>query len=111
MLGMNRKNGKEKGGLEHLKQSIIDILTTPLGSRVMRRNYGSRLHELIDAPLNQQTVAAFYAAVADALVLWEPRFRLQQVSLKRLTQGTARLELKGVYLPEQQIITLEGIEV
>ncbi|MGI0119445.1 GPW/gp25 family protein [Zooshikella sp. RANM57] len=111
MLGMNRYTGKEIGGLEHLKQSIIDILTTPLGSRVMRRNYGCRLHDFIDAPLNQQTIAAFYAAVADALVLWEPRFRLQQITLKRLTQGTASFELKGIYLPEQQVITLKGIEV
>ena len=111
MLGMNRNTGKEIGGVEHLRQSIVDILTTPLGSRVMRRNYGSRLHELIDAPLNQQTIAAFYAAVADALILWEPRLRLQQVTLKSLTMGTAKFELKGLYLPEQQVITLEGIEV
>ncbi|WP_342455206.1 GPW/gp25 family protein [Spartinivicinus poritis] len=111
MIGMNRKTGKEKGGLEHLKQSIVDILTTPLGSRVMRRSYGSRLHELIDSPLNQQTIAAFYAAVADALVLWEPRFRLQQVSLKSLTNNKALFELKGIYLPEQQVVTLEGIEI
>ncbi len=39
MRGMNANTGKELEGIEHLKQSIIDILTTPIGSRVMRRDY------------------------------------------------------------------------
>ncbi len=53
MRGMSNKTGKELEGIEHLKQSIIDILTTPIGSRIMRREYGSRLFELIDRPINR----------------------------------------------------------
>ena len=53
MRGMSATSGKELEGLDHLKQSIIDILTTPIGSRVMRRNYGSRLFELVDKPINR----------------------------------------------------------
>lgn len=48
MIGMNAKTGKALGGVEHLKQSIRDIVTTPLGSRVMRRDYGCGLYELVD---------------------------------------------------------------
>jgi phage baseplate assembly protein W len=33
-----------------LRQSIADILSTPVGSRVMRRAHGSRLHELAHLP-------------------------------------------------------------
>ena len=55
-MGMNAETGRELTGLEHLKQSIADILNTPIGSRVMRRDYGSRLFELIDAPINRSTV-------------------------------------------------------
>ncbi len=40
MKGMDAKTGKVLEGLEHLKQSIIDILTTPVSSRIMRRDYG-----------------------------------------------------------------------
>lgn len=31
-----------------IEKSVARILGTPLGSRVMRPNFGSRLHELID---------------------------------------------------------------
>ena len=51
-MGMNVLNGRSLTGLDHLKQSIADILNTPIGSRVMRRDYGSKLFSLIDAPLH-----------------------------------------------------------
>ncbi|MGL4827152.1 MAG: GPW/gp25 family protein, partial [Vibrionaceae bacterium] len=47
---MNRFTGYSISELQHIKQSIQDILTTPLGSRVMRRDYGSAIFELIDQP-------------------------------------------------------------
>jgi len=31
-MGMNAETGRELKGLEHLKQSIADILNTPIGS-------------------------------------------------------------------------------
>ena len=34
---MNRTTGTAISGLEHLRQSVGDILSTPIGSRVMRR--------------------------------------------------------------------------
>lgn len=64
---MNAQTGKPLEGIEHLKQSVRDILTTPIGSRVMRRDYGSRLFELIDNPTNPETVAEIIAASAEAL--------------------------------------------
>ena len=48
MIGMNAKTGKALSGVDHLKQSIQDIVTTPLGSRVMRRDYGCGLFDLLD---------------------------------------------------------------
>ncbi|KPN28874.1 baseplate wedge subunit [Halolamina pelagica] len=43
MPGVDRTNGQRLEGLAHIRQSVADILTTPLGSRVMRRDYGSLL--------------------------------------------------------------------
>ncbi|KVE36755.1 GPW/gp25 family protein, partial [Burkholderia sp. TSV86] len=79
MDGTSASDGKPRAGIAHLRQSIIDILTTPVGSRVMRRDYGSRLYQLVDAPLNAETIVDLYAATAEALAAWEPRFRLTQV--------------------------------
>ncbi|QSH40927.1 GPW/gp25 family protein [Lentisphaerota bacterium ZTH] len=110
MTGIDKATGKALSGLAHLKQSINDILTTPLGSRVMRRDYGSRLFQLIDAPLNSETLVEIYAATAEALLKWEPRFKLHSVKASRV-QATGRVEiiLTGEYLPEGKSITLEGI--
>ncbi|MBU2714485.1 GPW/gp25 family protein, partial [Zooshikella sp. WH53] len=80
MQGINNNTGKSLSGIEHLKQSITDILTTRIGTRVMRRDYGSRLPELIDEPLNGALRLELIAATAEALTRWEPRFKLTKVT-------------------------------
>ncbi|WP_349616223.1 GPW/gp25 family protein [Azotobacter salinestris] len=96
MTGMSRSTGQAIGDLEHLRQSIADILTTPLGTRLMRRDYGSLIPELIDQPLNGATVTRLYAATATALIRWEPRLRLSRVQLSLgSAPGSAFLDLEG----------------
>lgn len=111
MNGINNTTGKVLSGIAHLKQSITDILTTPIGSRVMRREYGSRLFELIDAPLNASTIIDYYAAVAEALKRWEPRFALESVKIVEsdFSTGIIELLLVGEYLPTGEAISLDGI--
>lgn len=79
MNGMNRHTGAPLDGDAHLAQSIGDILTTPLGTRVMRRDYGSLLFELLDRPLNAATRMLCVMAVAMAVARWEPRIAVRQV--------------------------------
>ncbi|MBW8824689.1 MAG: baseplate assembly protein [Phage 64_12] len=81
MRGMDATTGKPIEGEAHLVQSMSDILTTPIGSRVMRRDYGSRLLELVDAPFNAATRLQLYSAVATALLRWEPRISLTRVEI------------------------------
>ena len=50
MNGINAHTGQALSGIDHLRQSIRDILTTRIGTRVMRRDYGSRLPTLVDTP-------------------------------------------------------------
>lgn len=109
MRGMCAESGKSLEGIEHLRQSIRDILTTPLGSRVHRREYGSRVPRLVDAPLNDGTLIELYAATAEAIARWEPRFRLSSVVAERGEAGRVVLALTGTYLPEGKALTMEGI--
>src|SRR5690554_935867 len=81
MIGMSRSEGKTLSGNDHLSQSIADILSTPLGSRVMRRDYGSLLFDLIDRPLNSATRTLVHGATALALSRWESRLRLRRVQM------------------------------
>lgn len=97
MRGVNASNGKALDGLDHLKQSIRDILTTPIGTRVMRRTYGSRLFQLTDAPLNQATLVELYSATADAIRKWESRFIVSSVRATSITSGKVELEMTGTY--------------
>lgn len=111
MLGFNAETGKRIEGLDHLRQSIRDILTTPIGSRVMRRDYGSRLFELVDAPINRDTITDIYAATAEAIIKWEPRVDVQQVKITNAVPGLIELTLYGNYLPNGQAITIDGIVI
>lgn len=110
MTGMSRTSGRalNPNSAEHLQQSVIDILTTPLRSRVLRRDYGSELPDLIDQPLNAFTRLRIFAATASALLRWEPRIRLQRVSLSAGADGRAVLSLTGIRtdLPRRPAVNL-----
>jgi len=79
-VGMHAATGRSVSDLAHIRQSVADILLTPIGSRVMRREYGSLLPELIDQPLNAATRLKAMAAVVMALLRWEPRLRPSKVA-------------------------------
>lgn len=111
MNGLHATTGREVGGIEHLRQSIRDILTTPIGSRVMRRDYGSRLFDLIDAPYSAATKLGIIAATVEALMLWEPRIEVEEVALRTFQPGHITIDLTGRYLPDGIDVTLDGIEV
>jgi phage baseplate assembly protein W len=96
MIGMDALTGKQLSGAEHLAQSVGKILGTPLGTRVGRRDFGSRLPELLDQPLNARTRVLIYAATADALRRHEPRIALSRVTFVAGEQsGSAVLTLQG----------------
>lgn len=82
MRGVNASTGTSIDGIDHLAQSIGDILSTPIGSRVMRRDYGSLLPQLVDQPFNGATRVRLFGAIATALMRWEPRLRLTRVSIE-----------------------------
>lgn len=109
MLGMDKHTGQAISGLAHLKQSIQDILTTPKGSRIMRRDYGSDLFSLVDTPYSQVFVGEVTMAVSEALHTWEPRFELQSVEVNNLGNGQVSLDVTGIYLVDGQAVTLDGI--
>lgn len=66
---------------EHIRQSIADILLTPIGSRVKRRDYGSLIPELIDLPINDILKLQLYAATVMAIAAYEPRVAISNVAL------------------------------
>ncbi|MBH8784605.1 GPW/gp25 family protein [Pseudomonas aeruginosa] len=108
MIGLNRRTGQPLSGVAHLKQSIEDILTTPLGTRRMRPEYGSKLRRLVDLPVNDGWKSAVQAEVARALGRWEPRLRLERVRVVAVMGGRIDLELAGVYLGDSVMLEVSA---
>ena len=64
-----------------LQQSIMIILMTPIGQRVMRPTFGCRIHELLFAPNNADTISSAQQYVEEALAMWEPRIDVGSVDV------------------------------
>lgn len=96
-IGMNATTGQALTDMDHLRQSINQILSTPIGSRIERRLFGSLLPELIDGPLNEHTVIQLYAATATALATHEPRLRLNRVQMQTApeSRSAATVQIDG----------------
>jgi phage baseplate assembly protein W len=105
---MNRHTGRPITTLQHISQSIGDIVTTRIGSRVMRREYGCQLVDLIDQPGNAATQLLCYAAITMALLRWEPRVRLSRVQLTSLTMdGQSELTIEGTLVDSNEPLSLK----
>ncbi|MEZ4661663.1 MAG: GPW/gp25 family protein [Caldilineaceae bacterium] len=76
---------------EEIQQSIRIILSTAPGERVMRPAFGSRLHELVFEPNNEETFAQARRIVREALGMWEPRINLTNVFVSHSAGGSVLL--------------------
>jgi len=63
------------------EESIRRILETPLGSRIMRPEYGSRLFELIDKNVDEEWVLNAISYTYEAIEKNEPNVKLKKVEI------------------------------
>lgn len=104
---MNRETGAVIGTLDHIAQSMTDILTTRIGTRVMRREYGSLLPELVDHPFNDVTRLRTYSGAVMALMRWETRVTLSRVQFLGATlQGQSVLDVEGSVVDSNEPFSL-----
>lgn len=76
---MNRNTGEKiTDEIDHIKQSVGDILTTKIGTRIQRRDYGSNIPSLIDRPIDRALMLQIASCAVMALSKWEPRLRISQ---------------------------------
>lgn len=108
MVGMDRRTGQPISGLAHVRQSIEDILTTPVGSRRMRPEYGSNLRRFIDLPVNEGWKSSVQAEIARALGRWEPRIALKSVQVVAVVDGQITIRLRGTYQGEDAVVEVSA---
>lgn len=93
---MDATTGRRISLRAHISQSIADILTTPIQSRVMRRGYGSAVPRLVDQPMTPANILRLQAATAQAIMKWEPRTRLRRAVLQVDATGRAVMQIERV---------------
>ena len=94
-IGMSRNDGQAIADTDHLRQSVRDILLTPQGSRLARREYGSVLSAFIDQPQNPALRLQIMSVVYVALNRWEPRLTLDSITINGNFDGSMVVELTG----------------
>lgn len=80
---MSSVTGKSIGGLEYLKQRLMDVINTPLGSLVGRRDFGSRVYEVIDRNVDSSFQMDLYIRLAEAIN--NPQNGLDDFTLKEMS--------------------------
>ena len=70
-------------GAASVRQSILLLLSTRLGERIMRPDYGTELGTLVFAPNDDTTAGLAIHYVRRALQRWEPRIDVLRVDAGR----------------------------
>jgi len=100
MAGMDRNTGRWIAGWPHTLQSIADVLSTPLETRVLRRMYGADDETLQDRPINPDVITTAIMAVAVPVARWEPRVEMVHVSIARAgVHGLLELAMRVTWFP------------
>lgn len=81
-VGMDRRTGKPIAGWKHVVQSIQTIFATRYHERVLRRWVGSFVPHLLGENAVLRVITRFYWAMATAIDLWEPRYRILRIYVK-----------------------------
>jgi uncharacterized protein len=85
----------------NLEESIIIILSTKLGERLYRPDFGSRLSELVFEPMNTNTLLMIRLYVEEALEIWEPRIIINSIlTIPDPISGLVEIEI--MYTPKDE---------
>ena len=89
-----------------VRQAILMLLTTRLGERVMRPDYGCNLYTLAFAPNDDTTAGLAIHYVQQALERWERRIRVLRLDAVRHSESPEILEL----VLEYRVLTQNRVE-
>jgi hypothetical protein len=80
-----------------VRQSILLLISTIPGERVMRPDYGCELHRLVFSPNDNTTAGLAIHYVRQALERWEPRAEIMHLDAGVNPNEPERLELRLEY--------------
>lgn len=68
-------------GEQDIHESLHILLSTSLGERIMRPDYGCNLKDYVFDPMNVSMESYIKKLVEDAIIYFEPRITLEKVSV------------------------------
>lgn len=113
--GVDRTTGKPIHGWDHVVQSMFVIFATRFHERVLRPWAGSFVPHILGESEVPRIFTRFFWAIASAIDLWEPNYRIKRVLIKQRTDGTsltsaeelragkATFQNQGVYRPRAHL--------
>jgi phage baseplate assembly protein W len=70
------------GGPADIDRSIVMILATAKGERLMRPQFGCTIWDQLFDPINANTLGRMAEAVRESLAQWEPRVIVEKVDVR-----------------------------
>jgi phage baseplate assembly protein W len=101
-----------RGGIEmvqdddSVRQSILLLISTRPGERIMRPDYGCYLHRLVFSPNDVTTAGLAIHYVRSAIERWEPRVEILRLDANRNAESP---EILDIYL-EYRVRATQRIE-
>lgn len=91
-----------------IRNSLLNILTTPIGSRAFVPEYGSRLYKFLQEPIDPVTSVQIEELLIQAIIKWEPRVQVIR-SKTKVTPSSNGFDILLTYyiLPSKRVSNFE----
>jgi uncharacterized protein len=97
-IGINHRGGLLVARYEEkVRQSVRTILSTVKGERVMRPDFGCDIHAFVFTAMDSASLTLIKSAVREALVRWEPRIDVTEVSVVAEARAEGQLSIAIAY--------------
>ena len=85
-------------GSDDIEKAMVVILSTAVGERPMRPEFGCRIWDLLFEPINANTLGLMEDAVVEALSRWEPRATVTDVTVTPGGSGLGAVDIAIGYV-------------
>jgi uncharacterized protein len=93
-IKVNAKGGLDwSTGPRRIEDAIWIVLSTALGERLMRPDFGGGIHEFVFEPNSPITRTTLASSVSEALAKWEPRIELDKVTVEEGGESLVRISI------------------
>ena len=82
---------------EDIRESLMILLSTRPGERIMQPGYGCGLHSMVFETVNESTVTEIRDLIERAILFYEPRIDLQGIEVEMENAYEGRLDIRIDY--------------